>query len=56
MEHLNTISYLSLIYVSKNRSMLIDLISVQNKVKKKICTESKLDLLDVSPPLAVSFH
>jgi hypothetical protein len=34
--------------------MLIDVISIQNEVKKKICTESKLDLLDVSPPLAVS--
>jgi len=34
--------------------MLIDFISIQNEVKKKICTESKLDLLDVSPSLAVS--
>jgi hypothetical protein len=28
--------------------MLIDFICIQNEVKKKICTESKLDLLDLS--------
>jgi hypothetical protein len=34
--------------------MLIDFISIQNEVTEKIGTESKLDNLDVSPPLADS--
>jgi hypothetical protein len=34
--------------------MLIDFISIQNEVTEKIGTESKLDNLEVAPPLGES--